>query len=121
MKKLMTIVVSALCAAVSCVSFADQISVTPSDFAAKVAAANDGDVFVFSAGTYGLSEEIAVSRKTGLSFVGATDGETVITRTEGADIRFFNIDGHSRTDIMWPLQLRRRRWAARCSSPTARR
>lgn len=93
MKNLMTIVVSALTAAVPCVSFADQISVTPSDFAVKVAAANDGDVFVFSAGTYGLSAEIAVSGKTGLSFVGATDGETVITRTEGADIRFFNLDG----------------------------
>lgn len=95
MKKLITVVVSALCAAVSCVSFADQISVTPSDFAAKVAAANDGDVFVFSAGAYGLSAEIAVSGKTGLSFVGATDGETVITRAEGADIRFFNLDGCS--------------------------
>ena len=69
MKKLMTIVVSALCAAVGAI--AKTTDVTPTeDLVAIATAAEPGDVIQLAAGTYELEQQIALVDKSDITLTG---------------------------------------------------
>lgn len=92
MKKLMTIVVSALCAAVGVQ--AKTTDVTPTDdLVATAAAAESGDVIQLAAGTYEFEQQIALVDKSDITFTGAGKDKTFIVVKEGVSSRHVSLSG----------------------------
>lgn len=96
MKKLMTIVVSALCAAVTGSVFAASVTVD-SIAALKAALANavSGDIIELAAGTYDVgSDQILMEGLEGVTVRGAADGKTLLTSTaEGSQPAVLTLKG----------------------------
>ena len=88
MKKLMAIVVSALCAAVA---FGSTVSIVPGDdIAAKFAMVASGDTVAFAAGSYDIAEAIVLKDLENVTVCGAGAGKTdLYTSANGyQDVRF---------------------------------
>ena len=83
MKKLMVVVVSALCAAITGGVFAS-VSVTPENCASVLAAITDGETYEFAAGDYPIAATIDLSGvQQGVTFVGAGADKTTLLPSSG--------------------------------------
>ena len=92
MKKLMTVVVSALCAAMGVQ--AKTTDVTPADdLVAIAAAAESGDVIQLAAGTHELEQQIALVGKSNITFIGAGKDKTFIVVKDGVSSRHVSLSG----------------------------